>query len=39
LKPGALCDLALWDTDQPDAVIYWLGRLPQCQRVVGGLTI
>jgi imidazolonepropionase len=39
LKPGAQCDLALWDTDQPDAVIYWLGRLPQCQRVVGGLTV
>jgi imidazolonepropionase len=39
LKPGTQCDLALWDTDQPDAVTYWLGRLPECRRVVDGATV
>lgn len=36
LRPGMICDLAIWDAEAIDPLIYWLGRLPSCRTIVGG---
>ncbi len=36
IRQDFICDLAIWDAEQPEALIYWLGRHPACGRVVGG---
>ena len=37
LKSGLACDLAIWDCDRPEALVYWLGRHPACRTVLGGV--
>ena len=36
LRVGMACDLAIWDADRIEPIIYWLGRLPVCRTVLGG---
>jgi imidazolonepropionase len=36
LAPGAWCDLAIWDIEQPAELVYWLGRNPLHRRVWRG---
>ena len=36
LTPGRACDLAIWETQAPEALIYWLGRNPAVTTVLGG---
>jgi len=36
LRVGMACDLAIWDTDRIEPIIYWLGRTPSCRTVLAG---
>ncbi|HEY0381559.1 MAG TPA: imidazolonepropionase [Candidatus Elarobacter sp.] len=36
LRPGARCDLALWDAGSPAELCYWLGASPCAGVVIGG---
>ncbi len=36
LAPGKVCDLAIWDVEQPAELVYWLGANPLASRVFAG---
>ena len=36
LRAGLACDLAIWDVEGIEPIIYWLGRHPPCRTVLGG---
>lgn len=36
LRVGMSCDLAIWDADRLEQIIYWLGPLPACRTVIDG---
>lgn len=36
LRVGMMCDLAIWDAERIEPIIYWLGRHPSCRTVFSG---
>lgn len=36
LRVGMACDLAIWDAERIEPIIYWLGRHPTCRTVLRG---
>lgn len=36
IRVGMACDLAIWDADRIEPIIYWLGRHPACRTVLSG---
>ncbi len=39
VRPGLRADLAIWDLDKPESLSYWIGAMPACTRIVGGVRV